>query len=52
MELHDPIVRAQAGRLGLYGYDISFRLLNPTEIAANIKSQDTTPSPTGKLTIK
>lgn len=52
MELHDPIVRAQAGRLGLYGYDISFRLLNPTEIAANIKSQGTTPSPTGKLTIK
>lgn len=52
MELHDPIVRAQTGRLGLYGYDISFRLLNPSETAANTKPLDAAKLPAGKLVIQ
>lgn len=46
MELQDPIVRQQTGRLGLFGYDIQFRLLNPNEAAEN-KPASATP-PTGK----
>ncbi|MES2502470.1 MAG: hypothetical protein V4545_07675 [Pseudomonadota bacterium] len=48
MELHDPIVRSQTGRLGLYGYDISFRLLNPNEIVANTKPVAAATLPAGK----
>lgn len=29
LELLDPVVRSQTGRLGLVGYDINFRLLEP-----------------------
>ncbi|HSF71339.1 MAG TPA: hypothetical protein VLA25_03545, partial [Methylotenera sp.] len=35
MELQDPIVRSQTGRLGLFGYDIQFRLVSVNDVAAN-----------------
>ncbi len=35
MELQDPIVRQQTGRLGLFGYDIQFRLISVSDIAEN-----------------
>lgn len=44
MELQDPIVRAQVGRLGLFGYDIQFRLLNPNETLENKPATATPPA--------
>jgi hypothetical protein len=35
MELQDPIVRSQTGRLGLFGYDIQFRLVSFNDAVAN-----------------
>lgn len=48
MELQDPIVRSQTGRLGLFGYDIQFRLvsLNETAIdAVQTKAQQSVGKP-------
>lgn len=34
LELVDPVVRSQTGRLGLLGYDINFRLTEPKQASA------------------
>ncbi len=44
MELQDPIVRAQVGRLGLFGYDIQFRLLSVSETPENKPATATPPA--------
>jgi hypothetical protein len=40
VELVDPIVRSQIGRLGLVGYEVQFRLVTQVEIAAQTPATD------------
>lgn len=48
MDVTDPIVRAQAGRLGLLGYDIHFRLVS-TRVNEPVAAEPPAPAqPTGR----